>query len=107
LFLSLTVVSGLAQRFFGAIGFLVVVALGALASAASSAVLVGTQLQLHEITASPAAIAIYFASVVALLEDLTIFYVISRNKEVCLRLAIYLLLVIAAGGVAAGVLAFT
>jgi uncharacterized membrane protein (DUF4010 family) len=107
LFFSLTVFSGLAQRFFGAIGFLAVVVVGALASAASSAVLVGTHLQLHEITASPAAIAIYFASVVALLEDLTIFYAISRNKAVCLRLAFYLLLVIAAGGVAAGVLAFT
>src|SRR5439155_5325187 len=44
LFLSLTVISGVANRLFGTIGFLVIVVVGALASAASSSVLVGQQL---------------------------------------------------------------
>src|SRR6266487_2966186 len=44
LFLSLTVISGLANRLFGTIGFLVIVVVGAVASAASSYVLVGQQL---------------------------------------------------------------
>src|SRR5579885_3436816 len=44
LFLILTVVSGGAKRLFGAIGFMAVIVVGALASAASSSVLVGQQL---------------------------------------------------------------
>ncbi len=100
LFFSLTVVSGLAQRFFGSIGFMAVVVLGALASTAASAVLVGTHLRLQQITADPAAIAIYFATVVGLVLDLVIFYTVTRNKGISLRLAFFLLLVIAAGGVA-------
>jgi uncharacterized membrane protein (DUF4010 family) len=106
LFLSLTVVSGLAQRFFGAIGFLVVVVLGALASAASSAVLVGTQLRLHAIAANPAAIAIYFATVVGLIENVMIFYAVTRDQGTCLRLALFSLIIIIAGGAAAAFLAF-
>jgi len=106
LFLTLTVVSGLAQRFFGSIGFLVVVVLGALASAASSAVLVGTQLRLHAIAANPAAIAIYFASVVGLIENVVIFYAITRDRGTSLRLALLSLIIIIAGGAAATFLAF-
>ena len=100
LFFSLTVVSGLAQRLFGAIGFLVVVVVGALASAAASSVLVGTHLQLQQLAAGPAAIAIYLATVVGLLEDVVIFYTVTRNRSISLRLAFYLLLIIAAGGIA-------
>ncbi|MEO8956298.1 MAG: DUF4010 domain-containing protein [Ktedonobacteraceae bacterium] len=106
LFFSLTVVSGLAQRFFGAIGFLAVVVLGALASAASSSVLVGTQVRLHMLTANPAAIAIYFASVVGLIENVAIFYSVTRNRPICLQLALYSLLIVLAGGVAVGLVAF-
>ena len=90
--------SGLAQRFFGAIGFLAVVVLGALASAASSSVLVGTQVRLHMLTANPAAIAIYFASVVGLIENVAIFYSVTRNRSICLQLALYSLLIVLAGG---------
>ena len=100
LFLSLTVVSGVAQRFFGAIGFLAVVVLGALASAAASSVLVGTHIQMHLITAGPAAIAIYFASVVGLIENVVIFYIVTRNRQICLRLALFSLLIVLAGGAA-------
>lgn len=107
LFFSLTVVSGLAQRFFGAIGFLSVVVLGALASAAASAVLVGTHLRLQQIAVGPAALAIYFATVVGLVENVVIFYTVTRNKAISLRLALFSLLVIAAGGTVAVVLAFT
>jgi uncharacterized membrane protein (DUF4010 family) len=106
LFLSLTVVSGLAQRFFGAIGFLAVVVLGALASAAASAVLVGTQVRLHMLTPNPAAIAIYFASVVGLIENVVIFYSVTRNRSISLRLSLYSLLIVLAGGVAVGLVAF-
>ena len=105
LFFSLTVVSGLAQRFCGSIGFLAVVVLGALASTAASAVLVGTHLRLQQITVGPAAIAIYFATVVGLVLDVVIFYTVTRNKGISLRLAFFLLLVIAAGGVAVVLLA--
>ena len=106
LFLSLTVVSGLAQRFFGAIGFLAVVVLGALASAASSSVLVGTQVRLHLLMANPAAIAIYFASVVGLIENVVIFYSVTRNRAISLQLSLYSLLIVLAGGVAVGGVAF-
>ncbi len=106
LFLSLTVVSGLAQRLFGAIGFLVVVVVGALASAAASSVLVGTHLRLQQIAAGPAAIAIYLATVVGLLEDVVIFYTVTRNRTISLRLAFFLLLIIATGGIAVVFLAF-
>jgi uncharacterized membrane protein (DUF4010 family) len=100
LFLSLTVVSGVAQRFFGAIGFLAVVVLGALASAAASSVLVGTHIQMHLITAGAAAIAIYFASVVGLIENVVIFYIVTRNRQICPRLALFSLLIVLAGGAA-------
>jgi uncharacterized membrane protein (DUF4010 family) len=100
LFFSLTVVSGLSQRLFGAIGFLVVAVVGALASAAASSVLVGTYLRLQQIAAGPAAIAVYLATVVGLLEDVVIFYTVTRNRSISLRLAFFLLLIIATGGIA-------
>jgi uncharacterized membrane protein (DUF4010 family) len=105
LFLSLTVISGLAQHFFGALGFLAVVVLGALASAASSAVLVGTHVQSHLVAASPAAIAMYFASVVGLIENVVIFYTVTRNRQISLQLALFSLPIILAGGAAIALLA--
>ena len=81
LFLSLTVIGGVAQRFFGAIGFLAVIVFGSLASAASSSVLVGTQVSHHLIAANSAAVAMYLASLVGLLENVVIFYVVARNRR--------------------------
>src|SRR5437879_9386102 len=100
LFLALTVISGLAQRLFGSLGFLVVVVLGALASAASSAVLVGTQVRLHLLAPDAAALAMYFASLVGLVENVVIFYTVTRHRAICLRLALFSLLIALSGGVA-------
>src|SRR5437763_16434974 len=60
LFLSLTVVSGLGQKFFGAVGLLAVVIIGALASAAASPVLLGGHIYLT--AAGPAAPPMLFAT---------------------------------------------
>jgi uncharacterized membrane protein (DUF4010 family) len=86
LFLSLTVVSGLGQRFFGTVGFLAVVIIGALASAASSAVLVGGHI--HLIGAGAAALAMFFATLVGLAENVAIFYTVSRDRPLGVRLAL-------------------
>jgi uncharacterized membrane protein (DUF4010 family) len=84
LFLSLTVVSGIGQKFFGAVGFSVVVVLGALASAAASAVLVGEHIRL--LGASPAALAMFLATLVGLVENTVIFYTVTRDRTTSLRL---------------------
>jgi uncharacterized membrane protein (DUF4010 family) len=104
LFLSLTVIGGLAQRFFGAIGFLAVIVFGSLASAASSSVLVGTQVSHHLIAPTPAAIAMYLASVVGLFENVVIFYVVARNRHICIQLTLLTLPVVIVGGMAAAAL---
>ena len=104
LFLSLTVIGGLAQRFFGAIGFLAVIVFGSLASAASSSVLVGTQVSHHLILPNPAAVAMYLASLVGLLENVVIFYVVARDRKISIQLALLTLPVVIVGGLAAGVL---
>ena len=86
LFLSLTVISGLANRLFGTIGFLVIVVVGAVASAASSSVLVGQQLSSGHVAGTPAAIAMFLATLVGLLENVVIFWVVTRKPGPSLRL---------------------
>ena len=98
MFLSLTVLSGLGQRFFGAIGFLAVVVVGALASAASSAVLVGTHLSMHSLHASPAAIAMYFATLVGLVENDGILSLLTRDRAMNTRIALLSLPMMLVGG---------
>jgi uncharacterized membrane protein (DUF4010 family) len=98
LFLSLTVLSGLGQRFFGAIGFLAIVVVGALASAASSAVLVGTHLSMHSLHASPAAIAMYFATLVGLVENVIILSLLTRDRAMSTRIALLSLPMMLVGG---------
>jgi hypothetical protein len=67
LFLALTLISGVATRLFGTIGFLVIVVVGALASAASSSVEVGAaglttaQTREHPLDVGRAAIDLYEA----------------------------------------------
>ncbi len=106
LFFSLTVISGLAQRFLGALGFLVVVVVGALASAAASAVLIGTHAQMHLIAAGTAAIAIYLASVAGLIENVVILYTVTRDRSLSIRLALFSLLIVLAGALAVAALLF-
>lgn len=79
LFLSLTVISGVANRLFGTIGFLVIVVVGALVSTASSSVLVGQQLSRGYLAGSSAAIAMFLATVVGLLENIAIFWFVTRQ----------------------------
>jgi len=86
LFLSLTVISGVANRLFGTIGFLAIVVVGALASAASSSVLVGQQLSSGHVAGTPAAIAMFLATLVGLLENIVIFWVVTRKPGPSLRL---------------------
>jgi uncharacterized membrane protein (DUF4010 family) len=103
LFFSLTVLSGVGQRFFGAVGFLVVVVIGALASAASSAVLVGMQVHRHLIPPGVAAMALFLASVVGLVENVIIVYTVTRNRALGLRLSLLTLPILLAGGLALAV----
>jgi uncharacterized membrane protein (DUF4010 family) len=98
LFFSLTVISGLAEHLFHTAGFLVVVVAGALASAASSAVLIGQNI--HLIGASSAVIAIYLASVVGLVENVIIIYTLTRHRALGVRLSLFSLPVVFAGALA-------
>ncbi len=100
LFFSLTVLSGLGELFFGAVGFLLVVIVGALASAASSAVLVGTHVLRHAISPGTAALAIFFASVVGLVENVVIVYTVSSNRSTAIRLSLLTIPIILIGGIA-------
>ncbi|EFH80953.1 MgtC/SapB family protein [Ktedonobacter racemifer] len=86
LFFSLTVISRVANLLFGTIGFLVAVVAGALASAASSSVLIGLQLNRGHITGSLAALAMFLATLVGLLENVVIFWLITRKPGPSLRL---------------------
>src|SRR5438270_7285935 len=86
LFLSLTVISGVANRLFGTIGFLAIVVVGALASAASSSVLVGQQLSSGHVAGSAAAIAMFLATLVGLLENVVIFWLVTRKPGPSLRI---------------------
>ncbi|HEX7734504.1 MAG TPA: DUF4010 domain-containing protein [Ktedonobacteraceae bacterium] len=97
LFLSLTVASGAAKFLFGSFGFLVVIVVGALASAASSAVLVGQELAQSMVGGMPAAIAMFLATVVGLLENVVIFWLVARKPLVGLRSILLTLPVIAVG----------
>ena len=97
LFLSLTVISGLANRLFGTIGFLVIVVVGALASAASSSVLVGQQLSRGYVAGSPAAIAMFLATLVGLLENVVIFWIVTRMPGPSLRLLLLTAPIVLAG----------
>ncbi|HYL43714.1 MAG TPA: DUF4010 domain-containing protein [Ktedonobacteraceae bacterium] len=100
LFFTLTIISGLAQRLFGSLGFLVVVVLGALASAAASAVLIGIQVRLHMFAPGAAALAMYFATLVCLGENVVIFYTVTHQRTISLRLALFSLLIALSGGIA-------
>jgi uncharacterized membrane protein (DUF4010 family) len=99
LFLALTVISGLANHFFGTIGFLVVVVVGALASAASSAVLVGQQVASNHVGTLPAALAMFLATLMGLGENVVILWVTTRKPGLGLRLLGYTVPIIVVGGI--------
>jgi len=97
LFLTLTVVSGLATRLFGAIGFLVVVVVGALASAAASSVLVGQHLASGHVGSIPAAIAMFLATLVGLLLNVVIFWTVTRKPGLSARLLLFTVPIVLVG----------
>lgn len=104
LFFGLTVIGGAAQKLLGALGFLVVAVVGALASAAASSVLIGSQVRMHFIGAQIAAITIYLATVVGLIENVVLFYSATRNRALSLWLALYSALIIIVGALAVAAL---
>jgi uncharacterized membrane protein (DUF4010 family) len=100
LFLLLTVFSGIGQRFFGAVGFIVVAIVGALVSATSSAILIGSHASMHLLTPTPVAAVIFFATLMGLIENVVIFFVVSRERGITLRMALLSLPIILVGMVA-------
>lgn len=97
IFLVLTVFSGAGRILFGSTGFLVVIVVGALASAASSAVLLGSQLATGLFTGGPAAIAMFLATAAGLLENVGMFWFVARTPAVGWRVLLLTLPVIACG----------
>lgn len=97
IFLILTILSGAGRVLFGATGFLVVIVVGALASAASSAVLLGEELARGMVASSPAAIAMFLATVAGLLENVVIFWFVTRQPASRWRVLLLTVPVIASG----------
>jgi uncharacterized membrane protein (DUF4010 family) len=97
-FLALTVTSGVANHFFGTIGFLMVVVVGALASAASSAVLVGQQVAIAHVGTVAAALAMFLATLMGLGENVVILWITTHKPRLGLRLLGYTLPIILVGG---------
>jgi uncharacterized membrane protein (DUF4010 family) len=98
LFFSLAVVSGLGQKLFGVAGFLAVVIIGAVASTASSAVLIGVHI--HLIGAAATALAIFFAMLVGLTENVVVFYAITRDRTLGIRLTLLSMPIVLLGALA-------
>jgi uncharacterized membrane protein (DUF4010 family) len=96
-FLTLTVLSGTGRLLFGAIGFLAVIVVGALASAASSAVLLGSELANGLLSANPAALAMLLATTAGLLENVGIFWFVTRKSRAGWHILLLTLPVIASG----------
>lgn len=97
IFLTLTILSGTGRILFGATGFLVVIVIGALASAASSAVLLGSELAAGLLTSNPATTALFLATAAGLLENAGIFWFVARKSAAGWRLLLLTLPVIASG----------
>jgi len=96
-FLTLTVLSGTGRLLFGATGFLAVIVVGALASAASSAALLGSQLATGLLAANPAAVAMLLATIAGLVENVGIFWFVTRKPAASWRLLLLTLPAIASG----------
>ena len=62
------------------------VVIGALASAAASAVLVGEHIRL--LGASPASLAMFLATLMGLIENVVILYTVTRDRTTSIRLAL-------------------
>lgn len=97
LFLLLTILSGLGKLLFGSLGFLSVIVIGALASAASSSVLVGQELARRTLAGFPAAIAMFLATLVGLFENVAIFWGVTRKSSLSFRLLLLTFPIVAAG----------
>jgi len=100
LFLLLTLFSGVGQHFFGTIGFIVVAIVGALISATSSSILIGNHASMHLLAAVEVAAVIFFATLMGLVENVVIFFVVARERSIALRMALFSLPIILIGAVA-------
>ncbi|GHO48716.1 hypothetical protein KSX_68790 [Ktedonospora formicarum] len=98
LFSLLFVLSGLAKQFFGASGLLLVVIAGALASTASSSVLLGQQLTAGAISGIIAASAMWLVALVGLMENAIIFWITSSQSAPVGRLFLFYIPILFAGG---------
>ena len=100
LFLLLTVFSGVGQHFFGSAGFIFVAIAGALVSTTSSSILIGNYAKMHLLTPTGVAAVIFFATLVGLVENVVIFFVTSRERDLTLRSALLSLPIILVGAIA-------
>ncbi|HLH61502.1 MAG TPA: DUF4010 domain-containing protein [Ktedonobacteraceae bacterium] len=106
LFFLLTVFSGVGQHFFGSVGFIVVAIVGALVSATSSSILIGNHASMHLLAPAPVALVIFAATLMGLVENVTIFLVVSRQRQIALRMALLTLPLIGVGIAALMLLTF-
>jgi uncharacterized membrane protein (DUF4010 family) len=104
LFLILTIFSGVGQHFFGSAGFIFVAIAGALVSTTSSSILIGNYAQMHLLAPPGVAAVIYFATLVGLLENIAIFFAVSRERRITLRMTLLSLPIILIGAVALALL---
>ena len=106
LFLLLTIFSGVGQHFFGAVGFIVVTIVGALISATSSSILIGNHASMHLLAPAPVAAVIFAATVMGLIENIVIFFVVARQRDIALRMVLLSLPIIGVGIAALVLLVF-
>jgi uncharacterized membrane protein (DUF4010 family) len=104
LFLILTIFSGVGQHFFGSAGFIFVAIVGALVSTTSSSILIGNYAKMHLLAPPGVAAVIYFATLVGLVENIAIFFAVSRERGITLRMALLSLPIILIGAVALALL---
>lgn len=104
LFLLLTIISGIGQHFFGSAGFIFVAIVGALVSTTSSSILIGNYAKMHLLAPPGVAAVIYFATLVGLVENIAIFFAVSRERGITLRMALLSLPIILIGAVALALL---
>jgi uncharacterized membrane protein (DUF4010 family) len=104
LFLLLTIISGIGQHFFGSAGFIFVAIVGALVSTTSSSILIGNYAKMHLLAPPGVAAVIYFATLVGLVENIAIFFAVSRERRITLRMTLLSLPIILIGAVALALL---
>lgn len=101
-FLVLSIASELTKRLLGTIGFLTILTVGAIVSTASASILLGQQLAMGNIDVMATTLATFSITLVGLLVNVVVCYVITHNVRVSLRLFVLNLTVILVGGLVTG-----